>query len=78
MLVHAHAEAAPELLVDVLQPLALPDRVVDQYDIALPGERLWVTLHDVDDDQRDMLFVAHGKRYEAMLAELRRQTVGVS
>jgi len=50
----------------------------DRIQSVLPGDRLWVTLHDVDEDQRDLLFVAHGKRYEVMLAELRRQTIGVS
>ena len=44
---------------------------------ALPDERLWVKLQWIDKDQRDMLISARGKRYEKMLAAVRRQIYGV-
>ena len=44
---------------------------------ALPDKRLWVKLQWIDKDQRDMLISASGKRYENMLATVRRQIYGV-
>ncbi|MFM8320803.1 MAG: tRNA (adenosine(37)-N6)-threonylcarbamoyltransferase complex ATPase subunit type 1 TsaE [Chloroflexota bacterium] len=49
----------------------------DRVQAALPDERLWINLAYVDENQRDLLLSAHGPRYEAMLAELRRQVFGV-
>ncbi len=48
----------------------------DRVQSVLPAERLWVTLEYVDEDQRAVRLRAAGSRYEAMLAELRRQTAG--
>ena len=48
----------------------------DRIQEALPEERLWVKLQWVDEQQRDMVFIAYGRRYEAMLVELRRQIFG--
>lgn len=44
----------------------------------LPSERLWATLEDVAEEERRLLFHASGKRYDAMLAELRRSLFGGS
>jgi tRNA threonylcarbamoyladenosine biosynthesis protein TsaE len=49
------------------------DRIVS----ALPEERLWVALHYVDDEQRDLVLSGRGQRYEAMLASMRQQMFGV-
>lgn len=48
----------------------------DRVESVLPGERLWVTLDYLDEDQRAVRFTAFGPRYERILAELRRQTAG--
>jgi tRNA threonylcarbamoyladenosine biosynthesis protein TsaE len=45
---------------------------------ALPDECLWVTLSWVDEGQRDLMLTARGLRYQALLAELRKQIFGVS
>lgn len=37
----------------------------------LPAERLWLTLEDVAEEQRRLLFHARGRRYDVLLAELR-------
>ena len=44
---------------------------------ALPGENLTVTFSWIDEDQRDLVITAHGKRYQDMLARFRRQVFGV-
>ncbi|RME90553.1 MAG: tRNA (adenosine(37)-N6)-threonylcarbamoyltransferase complex ATPase subunit type 1 TsaE [Anaerolineae bacterium] len=44
----------------------------------LPSERLWLRLDYVDEEQRQMQFTAHGKRYEKLLDEFRRSLVGVA
>jgi tRNA threonylcarbamoyladenosine biosynthesis protein TsaE len=45
---------------------------------ALPEENLGVHLHWVDDDQRDLIFSAHGERFQKLLASLRKQIFGVA
>jgi tRNA threonylcarbamoyladenosine biosynthesis protein TsaE len=45
---------------------------------ALPDERLWVNLHYVDEDQRDLVFSAHGSHYDQILSTFRAQVYGVS
>ena len=44
---------------------------------ALPGEYLYIQLHYISEHQRDLLFSAHGKRYEDLLASFRRTVYGV-
>lgn len=44
---------------------------------ALPAEHLWINLHYIDENQRDLLITAHGRRYQNMLAQFRRQVFGV-
>ncbi|GAB4504376.1 MAG: tRNA (adenosine(37)-N6)-threonylcarbamoyltransferase complex ATPase subunit type 1 TsaE [Anaerolineales bacterium] len=42
----------------------------------LPAEHLWITLEDVAEEQRRLLFYASSKRYDIMLAELRQSLFG--
>lgn len=44
---------------------------------ALPEEMLQVNFKYVDDNQRDLLFSAHGDRYQKLVDNLRRQIYGV-
>jgi tRNA threonylcarbamoyladenosine biosynthesis protein TsaE len=50
----------------------------DRIQEVLPLDRLWITFRWIDDEQRDMLFTAHGPRYQDLLASLRKQIYGVS
>jgi tRNA threonylcarbamoyladenosine biosynthesis protein TsaE len=43
---------------------------------ALPGENLWANLRGVDENQRDVLFTAHGMHYEALLSVFRKRVYG--
>ena len=49
----------------------------DRIQEALPIENLRASFVWIDENQRDMVFVAHGSRYEAMLAAIRKQIFGV-
>lgn len=44
----------------------------------LPRERLWVALEHVSEEHRQMRFEAHGKRYDALVSELRQSMFGVA
>lgn len=44
---------------------------------ALPDEHLNIQLHYINEQQRDLLFSTHGKRYEDLLAAFRRTVYGV-
>jgi tRNA threonylcarbamoyladenosine biosynthesis protein TsaE len=50
----------------------------DRISSVLPQERLWIAMHWVDTDQRDLLISAHGRRFERMLVEFRKQVFGVA
>jgi tRNA threonylcarbamoyladenosine biosynthesis protein TsaE len=43
---------------------------------ALPANHLTIKMRWMADEQRGMVFLAHGARYESMLAEFRRQVFG--
>jgi len=43
----------------------------------LPSEHLWIALQWIDDGQRDLMFAAHGQRYQQVLASIRKQIYGV-
>ncbi len=43
----------------------------------LPPERLWVHLDYVDEEQRQLRFMAQGSRYDRLLADLRHVLFGV-
>ena len=45
-----------------------PERI----DGLVPGENLWVKLEHVDEEEREMKFKAHGKRYDELLGVIRR------
>jgi tRNA threonylcarbamoyladenosine biosynthesis protein TsaE len=49
------------------------DRVKD----ILPNEHLWVKLEHVGEEHRQMGFTAHGKRYDDIVAKLRKSMFGV-
>jgi tRNA threonylcarbamoyladenosine biosynthesis protein TsaE len=42
----------------------------------LPSERIWVDIHWVDDEKRQFLFHATGKRYEELLTTFRHAAFG--
>ena len=50
----------------------------DRIEAALPDERLWITLVWAGETQRNLLVTAEGKRYQSLLADLRRQVYGVN
>lgn len=50
----------------------------DRIRAALPDQRLWINLNLANDDQRDLVLLAQGERYQALLAILRRQIFGVT
>lgn len=45
---------------------------------ALPHDNLRVNLSWMDEDQRDLLFNAHGERYQKLLSAIRKQVFGVA
>ncbi len=49
----------------------------DRIEKILPTERLWVKLQWVDEDQRDLVFSARGRRYAGLISHLRRRFYGV-
>jgi tRNA threonylcarbamoyladenosine biosynthesis protein TsaE len=48
----------------------------DRIRSVLPGECLWANLKLIDDFQRDLLFVASGRRSQAVLTALRKRVFG--
>ncbi len=44
----------------------------------LPRERLWVNLEHVNDEHRQLRFVARGGRYDVLVSELRQVLFGVA
>jgi tRNA threonylcarbamoyladenosine biosynthesis protein TsaE len=50
----------------------------DHIEATLPKDRLWITFSWINDEQRDMVITASGKRYQTLLGQLRRQVFGVS
>jgi tRNA threonylcarbamoyladenosine biosynthesis protein TsaE len=49
-----------------------PERLAE----LLPGERLWVSLHWVDDSRRGLQFEAVGPRYDRLLRSFRKAAFG--
>ena len=43
---------------------------------ALPKEHLWISLRLVGPQQRDLIFTAHGSRYQSLLAKFRQRLYG--
>jgi tRNA threonylcarbamoyladenosine biosynthesis protein TsaE len=50
----------------------------DRIQAVLPGERLWVTLEWVDQEQRDFMITAQGSHYQTLLHDFRKHVFGVS
>ena len=48
-----------------------PERI----DGLVPGENLWINLEHVDEEEREMKFKSHGKRYDQLL-EVIRHAIG--
>ena len=72
------AEAADLDLDAMLEGGSLVIEWADIIAEALPNEHLWVKLHYVDEFQRDLIFSAHGARYDKILQTFRAQVYGVS
>jgi tRNA threonylcarbamoyladenosine biosynthesis protein TsaE len=49
-----------------------PERIAS----VVPGDRLWVAMRWIADEQRGMLLTIHGKRYQTLLPEFRRLIYG--
>lgn len=71
------AEAIDLDLEEMLESGPLVIEWADRIQGALPKECLWVKLRWIDNDQRDVIFSAVGKRYQDVLARIRRQVFGV-
>jgi tRNA threonylcarbamoyladenosine biosynthesis protein TsaE len=71
------AEAEDLDLDALLESGSLVIEWADRIQGVLPNERLWVVLHWVDENQRDIVFSASGPRYQSMLLDLRKQIYGV-
>ena len=48
----------------------------ERMDGLIPNENLWVNLEYVDDEEREMKFKSHGKRYDELLEVIRHAMVG--
>lgn len=69
------------VMLDIDEMLASGPLVVewaDQIEDALPKEGLWIHLRMIDEEQRDMLLSARGKRYHELLSVIRRRVFGVA
>jgi tRNA A37 threonylcarbamoyladenosine biosynthesis protein TsaE len=49
-----------------------PERI----DGLVPAESLWITFEHVDEEEREMIFKASGKRYDDLLEIIRRGAFG--
>lgn len=71
------AEAAELDLDALLDSGPLVIEWAERIALALPTERLWINMSLVSENQRDIIFSAHGARYTDMISLLRRQFYGV-
>jgi tRNA threonylcarbamoyladenosine biosynthesis protein TsaE len=70
-------EEAIDLDIDaMLNQGALVVEWADKIEAALANEGLWVHMKYIDEEQRDMIFSATGKRYEEMITRLRTLIYG--
>ena len=72
------SEAIDLDIIDMIEQGSLVVEWADRIEQALPDERLWVTLRWIDDEQRDLVFSAHGKEYQRLLLRFRASVYGVS
>jgi tRNA threonylcarbamoyladenosine biosynthesis protein TsaE len=71
------AQAADLDLDAMLESGPLVVEWADHIQEALPAEYLLVNFVWIDENQRDMVFAAHGNRHQAILAAIRKQIFGV-
>jgi tRNA threonylcarbamoyladenosine biosynthesis protein TsaE len=71
------AEAEDLDLDGMLEAGPLVIEWADRIQGVLPRDRLWIALHWVDDNQRDLMISARGRRYQALVLEFRRHLFGV-
>ena len=50
----------------------------ERMEILIPAENLWVKLDHVDQEEREMKFMPHGRRYDDLLDLIRRAVAGVN
>jgi tRNA threonylcarbamoyladenosine biosynthesis protein TsaE len=72
------AEALDLDLETLLESGPLMVEWADRIEAALPAERLWITMRWADENQRDMVFTAAGRRYLELLKQLQKQIYGVA
>lgn len=73
------AREAEDLDMDaILESGTLVVEWADRIKEVLPPERLWVSLTWIDADQRDLVFAAHGSRYQGLVAAIRKQIFGIA
>ncbi|MCI0519082.1 MAG: tRNA (adenosine(37)-N6)-threonylcarbamoyltransferase complex ATPase subunit type 1 TsaE [Chloroflexi bacterium] len=71
------AEALDLDLDELIAGGALVIEWADRIRPALPGEHLWVSLRWIEDEQRDLVFAAHGARYDEIVSAIRKMIFGV-
>jgi tRNA threonylcarbamoyladenosine biosynthesis protein TsaE len=77
----AYRLSGPKEVVELdLEPMISTGPLIiewaDRIQEALPREHMWISLRLVNPDQRDLIFVARGARYESLLAKLRQRLYG--
>lgn len=71
------AEAEDLDLSGLLEQGPLVVEWADRIQEALPSEHLRITLKWVDEEQRDLIFTAHGNLYQQLLEVLRQKLLGM-
>lgn len=70
-------EEAVDLDLDTLNETgALVIEWAERIKPVLPREALWIHMRYISDEQRNLLFEAHGDRYEHIMSEFRHQVLG--
>jgi tRNA A37 threonylcarbamoyladenosine biosynthesis protein TsaE len=73
----ANAAEAVDLDLDyMLESGAMAVEWPERIAAALPPTRLWLKLHYIAEEQRGMVFLPEGSRYEQIAAEFRHQSFG--
>ena len=52
-----------------------PSRLLKKVQEVLPEENLWIKMKYLADEQRSMMFVPHGRRFESMVEKLRNDVI---
>jgi len=72
-----NSEEARDLDVDILlEQGALVVEWPERIDAALPKEQLLVQMRWISDEQRGMVFLPNGERYQDLVAEFRKRVLG--